>query len=85
MFLVLQNILSYADAVDDEESTRSIPENMSRIWECHGFEVSGFLCVLDESRADSASLIHPSIDRETRSTLSSSSELTTLGRLIDLR
>ena len=68
-----------------EESTRSIPENISPIREGRGFKVSGFYCVLDEPRADSASLIHPSIDRETRYTPSSSSELMVLGHLIDLR
>ena len=67
------------------ESTRSIPENMSLDRFDGGFSVSGFCCALDELRADSASLIHPSIDRETRSTLPSSSELTILGRFIDLR
>ena len=67
------------------ESTRSIPENISPDRSRGGFNVSGFCCVLDELRADSASLMHPSIDRETRSTPSSSSVLTILGRLIDLR
>ena len=67
------------------ESTQSMPENMSPKRLCRGFDVSGFCCVLDEPRADSASLMHPSIDRETRSTPLSSSELTILGRLIDLR
>ena len=68
-----------------EESTRSILENMSPDLECRGFKGSGLCCILDGPRTDSASLIHPSIDRETRSTPSSSSELTALGRLIDLR
>ena len=67
------------------ESTRSIPESISPDCSCGGFNVSGFCCVFYEPRADSASLMHPSIDRETRSTPSSSSELTILGRLIDLR
>ena len=67
------------------ESIQSIPESMSLDHSCGGFNASGFCCVLDGPRADSASLIHPSIDRETRSTPSSSSELTTLGCLIDLR
>ena len=68
-----------------EESTRSIPEYMSPVRECRGFEVSGFGCILDEPRADSASLKHLLIDHETRSTLSSSSELKTLGHFVDLR
>ena len=67
------------------ESTRSIPENILPDQGHCRFDVSGFCCALDELRADSASLIHPSIDRETRSTLPSSSELTILGRFIDLR
>ena len=66
------------------ESTRPIPENMSLDRFDGGFSVSGFCCALDEPRADSASLMHPSIDRETQSTPLSSSELTILGRLIDL-
>ena len=57
------------------ESTRSIPENISPDRSRGGFNVSGFCCVFGEPRADSASLIHPSIDRETRSTPLSSSEL----------
>ena len=65
--------------------TRSILENISPDRSCGGFNVSRLCCALDEPRADSASLMHPSIDRETRSTPSSSSELTILGRLIDLR
>jgi len=64
------------------ESTRSILENISLDRFGGGFNVFVCCCALDEPRADSASLMHPSIDRET---LSSSSELTILGRLIDLR
>ena len=60
-------------------------QSMSPNRSCGGLNASGFCCVLDELRADSASLMHPSIDRETRSTPSSSSELSILGRLIDLR
>ena len=67
------------------ESTRSIPESISPDCSCGGFNASGFCCVLDEPRADSVSLMHPSIDRETQSTPMSSSELLILGRLIDLR
>ena len=67
------------------ESTRSIPESMSPDRSCGRFNFSGFCCILDEPRADSASLMHPSINRETQSTQSSSSELTILGHLIDLR
>ena len=67
------------------ESTRLIPENMSPDRFHRGFCVSGFCYTLDELRADYASLIHPSIDRETRSTPSRSFELTTLGHLIDMR
>ena len=67
------------------ESTRSIPESISPDCSCGGFNVSGFCCIFDESSADSASLMHPSIDCETRSTSSSSCELTTLRRFIDLR
>ena len=62
------------------ESTRSTPESISPDRSCGGFNASGFCCVFDEPRADSASLMHPSIDRETRSTPSSSSELSILGR-----
>ena len=65
------------------ESTQSIPENISPDRFGGGFNVSGFCYALDEPRAESANLMHPSIDRETRSTPSSSSELTILGRLID--
>ena len=82
---MLENVLSYLDAVDEWESTRSIPENISPVRECRGCEVFGFFCVLNEPRTDSASLMHPSIDHETQSNPSSSSELTILGRLIDLR
>ena len=67
------------------ESTQSIPENMLPDRSCGGFNVSEFCWIFYEPKADSASLMHPSIDRETRSTPSSSSELTILGRLIDLR
>ena len=67
------------------ESTQSIPDNILPDRFGGGFNVSGFCGALDGPRADSASLMHPSIDRETRSTLSSSSELTILGHLIDLR
>ena len=67
------------------ESTRLTPGSISPDCSCGGFNASGFYCVFDEQRADSASLMHPSIDRETRSTPSSSSGLSILGRLIDLR
>ena len=40
------------------ESTRSIPKNMSPKQTYRRFDVSGLCCVLDESRADSASLMH---------------------------
>ena len=68
-----------------EESTQSILENMSPDLKCRGFKGSGLCCILDGPRADFASLIHPSIDHETWSTPSSSSELMVLGHLIDLR
>ena len=67
------------------ESTRSTPESISLDRSSGGFSASGFCYVFDGPRADSASLMHPSIDRETRSTPSSSSELLILGRLVDLR
>jgi hypothetical protein len=67
------------------ESTRSIPESMSPGHSCGGFNASGYCYVLGKPRVDSASLMHPSNDLETRPTLSSSSKLTILGRLIDLR
>jgi len=67
------------------ESTRSTPESISPDRSGGGFNASGFCCIFDEPRADSASLMHPSIDHETRSTPSNSSELLILGRLIDLR
>ena len=67
------------------ESTRSTPGSMLPDRSSGGFDASGFCCGLDEPKADSASLMHPSMDRETRSTPSSSSELLILGRLIDLR
>ena len=67
------------------ESTRSTPESISPDRSCGGFNAFGLCCVFDEPRADSASFMHPFIDRETRSTPSSSSELLILGRLIDLR
>ena len=67
------------------ESIRSIPESISPDRSCGGFDASGFCCDLDEPRADSVGLMHPSIDRETLSTPLSSSELLILGRLIDLR
>ena len=68
------------------ESTRSIPKSISPDRCFGGFNTSGFCCDVDEPMADSASLMQPSIDRETRSTPSSSSELLMiLGRLIDLR
>jgi len=67
------------------ESTRSILENISPDHSSGGFNVSRFCCILDEPRADSGSSMHPSIDHDTRSTPLSSSELTILGRLIDLR
>ena len=66
-----------------DESTRSIPENISPDCSGGGFNVSGLYYVLDEPRADSASLIHPSIDRKTLSTPSSSSELAILGRSLN--
>ena len=56
------------------ESTQSIPESILPDRSCGVFNASGFCCGLDELRADSASLMHPSIDRETRSTPSSSSD-----------
>ena len=62
------------------ESTRSTPDSISPDCSYGGFSASGFCCVFYESREDSASLMHPSIDRETRSTPSSSSELSILGR-----
>ena len=67
------------------ESTRSIPESISPARSCGGFSTFGFYCGIDEPRADSASLMHPCIDRETRSTPLSSSKLSIFGRLIDLR
>ena len=67
------------------ESTRSIPESISPDRSCGGFNASGFCYTLDEPRVDFTSLMHPFIDRETRSTPSSSSELLIFGRLIDLR
>ena len=50
-----------------------------------GFKASGFCRDADEPRVDSATLMQPLIDRETRFTPSSYSELLILGRLIDLR
>ena len=67
------------------ESTRSIPECMSPNHFCGGFNASGFCRDVDEPMVDSASLMQPSIDRETRFTPSCSSELLILGRLIVLR
>ena len=67
------------------ESTRSIPESISLERSFGGFNASRFCHDADEPRVDSASLMHPSIDHETRSTPSSSSELLIFGRLIDLR
>ena len=67
------------------ESTQSILESISPDRSCGGFNVSGFYCNFDEPRANSASLMHPSNDHETRSTPSSSCELRILGHLIDLR
>ena len=67
------------------ESTRSVPENISTDLFCDGFNTLGFLCDVDEPRAVSASLMQPSIDRETWSTPSSSSEFLILGHLIVLR
>ena len=67
------------------ESTRSIPESISPDLFCGGFNTSGFCCDVDKPMADSASLMLPSIDRETRSTPPSSSELLIFGRLSDLR
>ena len=67
------------------ESTRSISESISPDPSCGGFNASGLCHTLDEQRVDSVSLMHPSIDRETRSTPSSSSELLIFGHLIDLR
>ena len=67
------------------ESTRSIPESISPDRFCGGFNTSGFCCDVDEPMADSASLMQPSIDRETRSTPPSSFEFLILGHLIVLR
>ena len=68
------------------ESTQSIPESISPDCSFGGLNTSGFCCGVDEPRAAFASLMQPFIDRETQSTLSSSSELLMiLGRLIDLR
>ena len=67
------------------ESTRSITESISPDHSFGGFNASGFCRDVDEPRVDSASLMQPSIDRETRFTPSSSSELLILGRLIVLR
>ena len=47
------------------ESTRSILESISPDRSCGGFNASGFCCDLDGPSADFASLMHPSIDRET--------------------
>ena len=79
---VLSAILMQSTSI---ESTRSTPESISHDHSDGGFNASGFCCPLDEPRKDSASLMHPSIGRETRSTPSSSSELLILGRFIDLR
>ena len=67
------------------ESTRSVPDSILPYRSCGGFNASGFCCVLDDPRADSANLMHPTIDRETQSTPSSSSKLSIFGRFIDLR
>ena len=73
---MLQSILSYVNVVGERIINLIDPRE--------DVTCPGVPWVLDELRADSARLMQPSIDRETRSTPSSSSELTTFGRLIDL-
>ena len=67
------------------ESTRSIPESISPDRSFGGFNASGFCRDVDEPMVDSASLMQPYMDRETRYTPSRSSEFFILGRLIVLR
>ena len=67
------------------ESTRSIPESISPDHSFGWLNTYGFCCDVDEPMVDSASLMHPFIDRETRSTPSSSSELLIFGRFIVFR
>ena len=64
------------------ESIQSISESISPDLFCGGFNTSGFCCDVDGPMADSASLMEPFIDHETRSTPTSSSKLLILGRLI---
>jgi len=84
MLLDLQSTFNLVNASINVESTRMIPENMSPDCFSGGFNISGLCRALDGPRVDSASLMHPSINRQTRYTPSSCSELMILGRLVDL-